>query len=56
MHALKKYAAGNGIKLKKIAADLGITEQHLHLNVFRDRHISPKLKARIEKYLSERGA
>ena len=56
MHPLKAYAVKHGIKLKKIAADLGITQQHLYLNVFRGRHISAKLKERIDEYLKTRGA
>ena len=56
MHSLKAYAIKNGIKLKKIAADLNITEQHLYLNVFRDKHTSVKLKTAIEEYLKGKGA
>ena len=56
MHSLKAYAVKHGIKLKKIAADLNITEQHLYLNVFRNKHLSAKLKARIEEYLKQKGA
>ena len=56
MHPLKAYALKHGIKLKKIAADLNITEQHLYLNVFRNKHLSAKLKARIEEYLKQKGA
>jgi hypothetical protein len=55
-HPLKAYAVKHGIKLKRIAADLGITQQHLYLNVFRGKHISAKLKARINEYLKTRGA
>ena len=56
MHPLKAYALKHGIKLKRIAADLDITEQHLYLNVFRGKHISAKLKSRIRDYLKSKGA
>ena len=55
-HPLKAYALKHGIKLKKIAADLGITQQHLYLNVFRGKHISVKLNKQIEDYLKSKGA
>ena len=54
-HPLKAYALKHGIKLKRIAQDLGITEQHLHTNVFRDKHISEKLHQKINDYLKSKG-
>lgn len=55
MVELREYALKNGIKFTKIAMDLSITPEHLHSNVFKNKHVSDKLKQRIKNYLKQKG-
>ncbi len=53
MSELREWAIRNGVKLKKIAKDLDISEVHLQ-SVLKGEHMSAKMKRKIDNYLAQK--
>ena len=53
MSELREWAIKNGVKLKKIAKDLDISEVHLQ-SVLKDKHMSAKMKRKVDNYLAQK--